>query len=263
MTQTTLSKWALAACVISSLCVFSCSWTTIGSVRRAPSSRISSSSTSTIRRATSDEDVVQEGTAKPTAAAAAEPEEPPRFEPWWEEERRTEGKPTLSRSTQWRMFLTLKDPTLGGEAGESTEVAVRVRFDEDKDFEPPQGSLEVIEDNPCFTQQAGKARWTLSEAEDTRGAGLWVWGLFKDPLYPFLLLQMNNLEIPLKGGAKIAPGRLYVKVDHRRDDELGPTLKSGTVGVKLIERVRVDPLGMAEADIASVVPCGSVRFRPV
>lgn len=51
------------------------------------------------------------------------------------------------------------------------------------------------QDNPCFTQQAGKARWTLSEAEDTRGAGLWVWGLFKDPLYPFLLLQMNNLEI--------------------------------------------------------------------
>ncbi|CAN0441985.1 unnamed protein product, partial [Ectocarpus sp. 13 AM-2016] len=48
---------------------------------------------------------------------------------------------------------------------------------------------------PYFTQQAGKARWTLSEAEDTRGAGLWVWGLFKDPLYPFLLLQVNNLEI--------------------------------------------------------------------
>lgn len=53
----------------------------------------------------------------------------------------------------------------------------------------------LLQDNPSFTQQAGKARWTLSEAEDTRGAGLWVWGLFKDPLYPFLLLQVNNLEI--------------------------------------------------------------------
>lgn len=40
----------------------------------------------------------------------------------------------------------------------------------------------------------------------------------------------------LKGGGTIAAGRLYVKVDHRRDDELGPTLKSGTVGVKLVER---------------------------
>lgn len=52
-----------------------------------------------------------------------------------------------------------------------------------------------LQDNPYFTQQGGKARWTLSEAEDKRGAGLWVWGLFKDPLYPFLLLQVNNLEI--------------------------------------------------------------------
>lgn len=34
---------------------------------------------------------------------------------------------------------------MGGDAGEVTEVAVRVSFDEDTDFEPPQGSLEVIE----------------------------------------------------------------------------------------------------------------------
>ncbi len=54
---------------------------------------------------------------------------------------------------------------------------------------------DARQDNPYFTRQAGKARWTLSEAEDTRGAGLWVWGLFKEPLYPFLLLQVNNLEI--------------------------------------------------------------------
>lgn len=40
----------------------------------------------------------------------------------------------------------------------------------------------------------------------------------------------------LKGGAKIAPGKMYIKVDHRRDDDLGPTLNSGTVGVKLVER---------------------------
>lgn len=56
-------------------------------------------------------------------------------------------------------------------------------------------SPSTSQDNPYFTQQAGKARWTLSEAEDERGAGLWVWGLFEEPLYPFLLLQVNNLEI--------------------------------------------------------------------
>lgn len=41
-----------------------------------------------------------------------------------------------------------QDPTLGGDAGEATEVAVRVRFSEDRNFEPPQGSLEVIEVSP-------------------------------------------------------------------------------------------------------------------
>lgn len=29
-------------------------------------------------------------------------------QPWWEPERKTEGKPTLTSSTQWRMFLSLK-----------------------------------------------------------------------------------------------------------------------------------------------------------
>lgn len=42
-------------------------------------------------------------------------------------------------------FPSIQDPTLGGDTGETTEVAVRVRFDEDRDFEPPQGRLEVIE----------------------------------------------------------------------------------------------------------------------
>ena len=34
-------------------------------------------------------------------------------------------------------------------------------------------------------------------------------------------------------------------------------------GATSVRRISVDPLGMAEADITSVVPCGSVQFRPV
>lgn len=57
-------------------------------------------------------------------------------------------------------------------------------------------------------------------------------GAHNAPPSRFSVVSTQNL----KGGAKIEAGRLYVKADHRRDDELGPTLKSGTVGVKLIER---------------------------
>lgn len=38
---------------------------------------------------------------------------------------------------------------------------------------------------------------------------------------------------------------------------------SSSVAPHPFRRISVDPLGMAEADITSVVPCGSVQFRPV
>lgn len=58
----------------------------------------------------------------------------------------------------------IQDPSKGGEAGESTEVAVRVRFDEDKDFEPPQGSLEIIE----VSAAEGAYKISTSSAPDQR-----------------------------------------------------------------------------------------------
>lgn len=39
----------------------------------------------------------------------------------------------------------IQDPALKGDTGEVTDIAVRVRFNEDSGFEPPQGSLDVIE----------------------------------------------------------------------------------------------------------------------
>lgn len=62
-----------------------------------------------------------------------------------------------------------------------------------------------------------------------------MWTLILAVSLPNVVLHSVQPQ-DLKGGAKIAPGRMYVKVDHKRDDELGPTLNSGTVGVKLIER---------------------------
>ncbi|CAM9483957.1 unnamed protein product [Choristocarpus tenellus] len=160
------------------------------------------------------------------------------------------------------MFLSLKDPVSNSNGGEVTEVAVRVRFVEEEGFEPPRGFMEVLEDNPAIPKQGGKARWSLSEDPEERKAGLWIWGLFKEPLYPFLLLQLENLEIPLKGGAVINPGVLFIKIDHRRDAELGVTLDSGFVGVRELTRFKADPIGMAEANVAEVRPCGKARFRP-
>jgi hypothetical protein len=55
-----------------------------------------------------------------------------------------------------------------------------------------------------------------------------VWGLFKEPLYPFLLFQLEVRDIPLPsagiadGDKRIIPaGKLYAKVAHRRDKQAG------------------------------------------
>ena len=35
------------------------------------------------------------------------------------------------------------------------------------------------------------ARWRLSEDPEDQKDSLWIWGLFKEPLYPFLLLELD------------------------------------------------------------------------
>ena len=51
-------------------------------------------------------DVVEQVAGAPASKQQQPPKKPQ--QPWWEDERRTQGLPTLTSSTQWRMFLTLK-----------------------------------------------------------------------------------------------------------------------------------------------------------
>jgi hypothetical protein len=71
---------------------------------------------------------------------------------------------------------------------------------------------------------------------DDRKDGLWVWGLFKEPLYPFLLFQLEVRDIPLasagiaEGDKRIIPaGKLYAKVAHRRDKQAGAQVRCCTI----------------------------------
>jgi hypothetical protein len=70
---------------------------------------------------------------------------------------------TLDSSTPWRVYLSLRDPD-GPENSPTTNINLVVRFIEDANFEPPQGRIEVLEENPYVPIDQGKfARWTLSE----------------------------------------------------------------------------------------------------
>jgi hypothetical protein len=76
---------------------------------------------------------------------------------------------------------------------------------------------------------------------DDRKDGLWVWGLFKEPLYPFLLFQLEVRDIPLasagiaEGDKRIIPaGKLYAKVAHRRDKQAGAQVRRCTTTSTII-----------------------------
>lgn len=88
--------------------------TNAGQLNTSSSPRLkAASSDQEQEKPTQSEPVVPKGddvVAQATGAPASEQQEAPKKpqQPWWEHERRTQGIPTLTASTQWRMFLTLK-----------------------------------------------------------------------------------------------------------------------------------------------------------
>ena len=104
----------------------------------------------------------------------------------------TTKRALLDSSTLWRISLTL---TKSG--CKSIEAIARVRFIEDRNYEPPQGRLFVEDDfnGLIKVDEKGYAgSWTLSEDKDDRKDGLWIWGLFQEPKYPFLYFSLGKFQ---------------------------------------------------------------------
>jgi len=137
-------------------------------------------------------------------------------------------------------------------------VAIRAQFVEEVGYEPPQGIVRVDECPQLV--EGGRSRWILSEDPDDRKDGLWVWGLFKEPLYPFILFELE-LDVPctLPDGTNLEAGVYYFQGDHSADEESGSTLTSGKVSRKVAVSV---PLPGAE-DFAyqDAQPVGSYVAR--
>ena len=86
-----------------------------------------------------------------------------------------------------------------------------------------------------------KHRWTLSQDPDDQKDSLWIWGLFSQPLYPFLLLTVIlSQPVELPGGETIPAGKLFLQGEHRRDPEADTLLGAGTVVFKRPEELKAD-----------------------
>lgn len=191
----------------------------------------------------------------------------------------TEEKATLTDATTWQLKFVLRGlPTTKGRKVDPI-FNIQVQFIEEDGYEPPQGKMEQIitvqqqnnkdtdteeDDQPLL--QIESSRWILSEDPNDRKDGLWVWGLFKEPLYPFMLLQFTTNAIKLPGedgGDSIEPLQLFAQINHKIDPDKGTVLSRSNLKVRVMETVNADLFGVSQADIFEEKTVGQVVFQPI
>ncbi|GAX29581.1 hypothetical protein FisN_24Lh038 [Fistulifera solaris] len=177
--------------------------------------------------------------------------------------------PTLTEATTWNVRLVMRGLiSAQGSKLDPLLYTIETQFVEDQGYEPPQGTLKMLSNTKNSTTTTTipivKSRWILSEDPNDRKDGLWVWGLFKEPLYPFLLLTLQTDDIPLpnNNGTDFVPAmQLYAQINHRREE--GKVILEGKdLCWRRMETVRADPLGAATVDLYDNVVVGTIALQP-
>ena len=73
------------------------------------------------------------------------------------------GTPTIDSKSLWRLRLELFSGKDANASAPDRTVTVRARFVVDEGYEPPQGSIEIEDDEELAFVQAGFHRWTMAE----------------------------------------------------------------------------------------------------
>ncbi|KAK1747294.1 F-box only protein [Skeletonema marinoi] len=182
---------------------------------------------------------------------------------------------TLTDATNWRLRLLLNGvTTTQGRKIDGQLFVLNGNFIEEEGYEPPQGlftsltSSNKSEDgsDEVLSLEISSSRWKLSEDPDDPKDGLWIWGLFKEPLYPFMLLQMETKELELSSAEgeekdSIPALKLYAQINHIRDQETGNVdLKTADVNIRLLEQIQ---LPGATVDLYENEKVGQVSFQPL
>lgn len=165
------------------------------------------------------------------------------------------------------------------EAYDPIDGEIRLRFVQEANYEPPQGRIFIEKDSLGLIQTDDKGfavgqgiAWTLSEDKEDRKFGLWIWGLFEEPLYPYLYFSLgvyNNVMLKgnegthsIFGGKGVPNQKLYFRFNHVRQDGAS-VLSEGKMTYKEIEMMKADPLGLGGmVAIGDEVPAGEAQLRP-
>jgi hypothetical protein len=182
------------------------------------------------------------------------------------------AKTTLDENTTWKLSFLLQGlPTEQGKKVDEM-FTIEAQFNEEVGYEPPQGDIKQVDGS--VTSKDGeeassprlkvvKSRWQLSEDPDDRKDGLWVWGLFQEPLYPFLLLQLETDRVPVPGadGDFISPLKLFAQINHKREKEIGVILSAAELKVRKMETMKADAFGAATVDVYEEVTVGKLNIQ--
>lgn len=174
---------------------------------------------------------------------------------------------TLTEATTWNVRLVFRglNSSSQGKRLDPLVKSFECQFLEEQGYEPPQGTLQVVVANnttssSSFTIQ--KSRWILSEDPNDRKDGLWVWGLFKEPLYPFLLLTLQT-DAFQNTDDETPPMQLYAQIKHHRRREDGKVILEGNdLCWRQMKTVQADPLGAATVDLYENVVVGTIALQP-
>eukprot|EP00529_Nitzschia_sp_RCC80_P030912 CAMPEP_0113469958 /NCGR_PEP_ID=MMETSP0014_2-20120614/16183_1 /TAXON_ID=2857 /ORGANISM="Nitzschia sp." /LENGTH=302 /DNA_ID=CAMNT_0000362483 /DNA_START=28 /DNA_END=936 /DNA_ORIENTATION=+ /assembly_acc=CAM_ASM_000159 len=200
-------------------------------------------------------------------------------------------KTTLDENTTWNLRMVLQNlPTKQGKSVDRI-IAIRVKFIEEVGYEPPQGEVvQVMDaaveggedtsgDDGRLSPKIVSSRWQLSEDPNDRKDSLWIWGLFAEPLYPFMLLRLDFDEISLPGSATeeagdgasattatadaIAPFKLFAQIDHKREDGQVILSSGADLTIKQKETIKADPFGAATIDLFDDVKVGKLQIQAI
>jgi len=183
----------------------------------------------------------------------------------------SKAKATLTEETTWRLRFALNGVPTKNKRKVGELFVVDVQFLLEEGYEPPQGLVKQIISEPNENEnvqylKVSNGRWKLSEDPNDRKDGLWVWGLFEEPLYPFMLLQLETEEYSLPGseGDAMIPLTLYAQINHKRDKKTGEVvLDAATLNLREVETVKADILGAAKVDVFEEVKVGQLSLRPL
>ena len=169
---------------------------------------------------------------------------------------------TLTAATTWRLSLLLQAPDGAAETAEP--LIANIVFEEDPGYEPPQGTISVAGTLPegvlasgvivdTYGRKKSMLRWTLSEDPDDPKDSLWIWGLFKEPLYPFIL---STLKLETEWAGLPAGTEIFLQGEHRRDPKTGTCLGSGTLTLR---KALALPGGADAGSAFEPIPCGTYQ----